>query len=419
MKKETFGSLVVETLRPLTEKIRRHFLGIEKIRNAPSFIRGTLGSHFKMSSSFRDLFWVKGQGYIEKSDWKALVGEKVLSCKQSVTSRAEEIGYTPSGLWQQLNRNQEFVEFSKSFEYMATPRQSEIKIEKRIESFLKSFNFDVSLHPRLFKKEGSHHKFELDLYLPDRGIAFEFNGYYWHSAINEKYKEYHKNKTEICLENGVKLYHLWEAPEEKILGFVKQKLGLCKKVHARKTEVRKLPVGEANTLLNEWHMDEGTQASFAYSLFMGEEPLSVMTFRGHKEGIEIARFATKTKFSVTGGFSKLLSHAIPELKAEGYSVLISYCNRDLTPDWKDSVYHKQGFEFLGDTGSSLKYYCDKSQNTLVCNHVYSRQVFQKHKLKEIFPEYNGENVRSFLESKLIYEVWNSGNWKFRRELSCL
>lgn len=50
---------------------------------------------------------------------------------------------------------------------------------------------------------------EIDIYLPELKIAFEFNGLYWHS---EKFKsrEYHKNKTEKLLKKEIILYHIWE-----------------------------------------------------------------------------------------------------------------------------------------------------------------------------------------------------------------
>lgn len=50
---------------------------------------------------------------------------------------------------------------------------------------------------------------ELDVYLPDIGIAFEFNGIYWHS---EKCKEpsYHFDKSMMCKEKGIRLIHIYE-----------------------------------------------------------------------------------------------------------------------------------------------------------------------------------------------------------------
>lgn len=51
---------------------------------------------------------------------------------------------------------------------------------------------------------------ELDFYLPDRSLAIEVNGLYWHSEAAGTYKGYHQQKTLRCLERGITLIHLYE-----------------------------------------------------------------------------------------------------------------------------------------------------------------------------------------------------------------
>jgi len=52
--------------------------------------------------------------------------------------------------------------------------------------------------------------YELDIYIPEKNIALEFNGLYWHSHNRLKSKEYHKNKSQICLSKNIKLINIWE-----------------------------------------------------------------------------------------------------------------------------------------------------------------------------------------------------------------
>jgi len=52
-------------------------------------------------------------------------------------------------------------------------------------------------------------KYELDIYLPELKIAFEFNGMYWHNE-NNKPEEYHKNKFEKCFSKKINLIYIWE-----------------------------------------------------------------------------------------------------------------------------------------------------------------------------------------------------------------
>lgn len=51
---------------------------------------------------------------------------------------------------------------------------------------------------------------ELDIYLPELKVAFEFNGDYWHS-IKFKDKYFHENKTHNCIEKNINLYHIFES----------------------------------------------------------------------------------------------------------------------------------------------------------------------------------------------------------------
>lgn len=48
---------------------------------------------------------------------------------------------------------------------------------------------------------------EIDIYIPEKNLAVEFNGIYWHSFYE---KNYHKNKTNICKNKGIRLFHIWE-----------------------------------------------------------------------------------------------------------------------------------------------------------------------------------------------------------------
>lgn len=51
---------------------------------------------------------------------------------------------------------------------------------------------------------------ELDIYLPELKLTFEYNGEYWHQFHEEKEPGYHKNKRKACKENGIKLIEVWE-----------------------------------------------------------------------------------------------------------------------------------------------------------------------------------------------------------------
>lgn len=66
--------------------------------------------------------------------------------------------------------------------------------------------------------------YELDLYYPEKKIAVEFNGDYWHSE-DFKSKDYHYNKFKKCFESNIILVNIfesmWDSKKEDILSYLK------------------------------------------------------------------------------------------------------------------------------------------------------------------------------------------------------
>jgi hypothetical protein len=71
--------------------------------------------------------------------------------------------------------------------------------------------------------------YQLDIFIPELNIAFEYNGIYWHSS-KFKDKNYHKMKSELCKEKDIFLFHIWEHKwkkeeyNEKIINILKNNL---------------------------------------------------------------------------------------------------------------------------------------------------------------------------------------------------
>ena len=51
-------------------------------------------------------------------------------------------------------------------------------------------------------------RYELDVYIPQLELAFEYNGSYWHSEEKGRGEEYHIRKTKMCGAKGIKLVHI-------------------------------------------------------------------------------------------------------------------------------------------------------------------------------------------------------------------
>jgi len=94
------------------------------------------------------------------------------------------------------------------------PKRKESKGEKELLQFVKSlipFLIIQENSRNLLKDEKDHRKNqELDVYIPNLKLAFEFNGLYYHSEQFKCGKEYHLYKTLKCEKIGIRLIHIFE-----------------------------------------------------------------------------------------------------------------------------------------------------------------------------------------------------------------
>lgn len=82
--------------------------------------------------------------------------------------------------------------------------------EEEIAKYLESKGLVVLRSYRnLLKSKYNNLPQEVDLFLPERQIAIEFNGYFYHSS-RSKPKNYHINKTKQAIAQGVSLFQFWE-----------------------------------------------------------------------------------------------------------------------------------------------------------------------------------------------------------------
>ena len=99
---------------------------------------------------------------------------------------------------------------------------------------------------------------ELDVYIPSKKLAFEFDGLYWHSEIKKPDKNYHLNKTELCEKQGIQLIHIFE--DEWILkndicrSRIKNLLGVSERIYARKCKIVELDKQASKTFFKENHI---------------------------------------------------------------------------------------------------------------------------------------------------------------------
>jgi len=189
---------------------------------------------------------------------------------------------------------------------------------------------------------------ELDVFIPDRNIAIEYCGLYWHSELNGKDQKYHSEKMRLCNEKGIRLITIfedeWTNNRDIVESRIRNTLGCVKDtIFARKCIVKEISSTEANIFLNATHIQGSGRSNVRLGLYYNGELVSVMTFSSSSPsrkivGWEINRFSSKLNSNIVGGASKLFSYFI---KTFNPSEVISFADMRWSTT-KSSVYSKLG-----------------------------------------------------------------------------
>lgn len=199
------------------------------------------------------------------------------------------------------------------------------------------FKFISSIYDGKIIQSYTDNRQEIDIYLPDLNLGFEFNGLYWHSN-KFKSKDYHFIKTLYFKERGIRIIHIWsddwEFKQDIVKSMISNIIGNTKtKIYARKCEVRVVSDSKiSNKFLNENHIQSKVNSVLKLGLYYKDELVSLMTF-DHFEGRKsmaanewnLSRFCNVLNTSVIGGASKLLNFFIENYRP---SRIISYADGD-------------------------------------------------------------------------------------------
>ena len=176
--------------------------------------------------------------------------------------------------------------------------------EAGLATFIKEQGMHIEQHSKI---PGSRK--EMDIFIRHLGIAFEFNGLFWHSE-NYLPKNYHRDKYLECTRAGIRLYQIWEDDwdlrPDIVKAHITRVLGTYSgdRVYARQTRAVKIDVITAREFLNQNHLQGFTAASEYWGLIHGEDVVAVATFKRNGATYTLSRYATS--ISVVGGHSKLI-----------------------------------------------------------------------------------------------------------------
>lgn len=222
---------------------------------------------------------------------------------------------------------------------------------------------------------------ELDLWLPEKKLAIEVNGIYWHRDVDAPNLS-HRLKTDRCNQLEIDLLHVfdfeWDHRRDQVKSIIFNKLGKSTRIAARKLQLRELSSLEARSFFEKNHLSGHLNASLYLGLVDNTgkivQGISIgrsRYTRKNRESLELYRFATLMNHVVIGGFEKLIS----EVKRRQLLPLISYVDRRY---FTGSSYKRVGFVLDGVTPSNYWYVKDGK--------ILNRLATQKHKLPDLLQD---------------------------------
>ena len=252
---------------------------------------------------------------------------------------------------------------------------------------------------------------ELDIYLPDKKLAIEFNGLYWHCEAQKGNQNYHLIKTIKCEEQNVRLIHIfedeWHNKKEIVKSRLKQILKLNKRtIHARECEIKEISPSDKNKFLNDNHIQGEDNSQIKLGAFYNNELVSVMTFsygnisKGgnpkDKTSWELNRFCIDKNHHIPGIANKLLNYFQTNY---GWTAIYSYADRRWS---QGKLYKNLGFELVNI--NTIPNYWYVNCKTIERHHRYSYR--KRSNEPADIPEW-----KLRLEEGL-YRIWDCGSYKF-------
>lgn len=185
---------------------------------------------------------------------------------------------------------------------------------------------------------------ELDVYLPDLNLAVEYNGLWFHSSLFLP-DNYHKDKTEECQRQGVRLIHVFEDDWTYRRAIMEDILWTAidphhrQSVYARRCSIETLGLQQTNEFLERNHLQGSVLTqTVAYGLMFDDTLVALVSFVRYQDGYVLQRYSVRLGLTVLGAFSRLLCHFIRQNSPQK---IVTYCDRSV---FTGDIYRRAGFQ---------------------------------------------------------------------------
>lgn len=287
----------------------------------------------------------------------------------------------------------------------------ESKKENELFNYLKQYFTDIEQGNRTILNGK-----EIDIYIPSKQIAIEYNGLRWHSENFGRDKWYHLNKTLVCREQGIKLMQIFEDEYINHKDIVINKINhilnindnnILPKIMGRKCLIEPINKNIAEQFLNTYHIQGFAPSTVYLGAFYGVQLIAVMTFKVECKNAlkwELNRFASDYHFICQGVGGKLFKYFI---KNYNPNEIKSFADRRWTLNNEDNLYVKLGFNLEKILNPDYEYVLISNPTNRIHKFNFRKQLLNKKYGLSL------EMTEVEMTKELGYsKIWDCGLFKF-------
>ena len=167
-------------------------------------------------------------------------------------------------------------------------------------------------HTEESKKKMS--KSQLDIYIPEKNLAIEFNGNFYHSTNSGKSFDYHLNKTLRCQEKGIRLIHIfeyeWDYKKDICKSFLASLLGIYERnIDSNLCRIQDISISIVDKFLkNNSILFDLKQFNYSCGLFYNDKLIHVWCFEKHQKNYNLIYSCSKLYVNINNTISMISNY---------------------------------------------------------------------------------------------------------------
>ncbi len=173
---------------------------------------------------------------------------------------------------------------------------------------------------------------ELDIYIPSKNLAIEYDGLYWHSCKYDKDGRNLINKTILCEKKNIQLIHvfedLWNNNPEKVKSLISNKLGIYDQIiKSEDCQLTFLNGSEYCDFIVNNSIKEDVECAYCVGIIFQDELIATMLFKTSKyqDEYEISDICYKCNTYIDNGSRMMLDFFLNHIYAKKITSCVDRC----------------------------------------------------------------------------------------------